>query len=358
MALQGSLHEFALWEIVQLLSSQKKTGRLLLRNNQEQVAIYFLDGRIAGAREPGLAPNDPLMRFLRRVRWLSDEQLRGIESLNAESGRDLVDLLINGRYVEAEELESLYERMVLDLIFKMLRWESGEYSFSAVVPPESALRISLSTDSILMEAARRVDEHKRQLQQLPDGHLILGLRELPDPDAPLSDEEKELFGLVDGKRTLAEIVQEAPVTDYEAMEGLARLLESRWIEIVGKREVGGEAPEAPMPVRRVSRAKEFVLTGMLAGLAVLLLVITAPLRSPIAPSGLAPDRDFDQRSRWNDVTMALEVYKAEKGAYPAQLDDLVQSEWLRSNQLKFDGYELRYVRANDGTTYRLSAAKK
>jgi len=358
MALQGSLHEFALWEIVQLLSSQKKTGRLLLRNNHEQVGIYFLDGRIAGAREPGLAPDDPLMRFLRRVRWLSDEQLRGIESLNAESGRDLVDLLINGRYVEAEELESLYERLVLDLIFKMLRWESGEYSFSAVVPPESALRISLSTDSILMEAARRVDEYKRQLQLLPDGHLILGLRELPDPDAPLSDEEKELFGLVDGKRTLAEIVQEAPVTDYEAMEGLARLLESRWIEIVGKREVGGEVPQEPVPVRRVSRTKEFVLTGMLAGMAVLLFAISAPLRSPIAPSGLSPDRDFDQRSRWNDVTMALEVYKAEKGAYPAQLDDLVQSEWLRTNQLKFDGYELRYIRANDGSTYRLSAQKK
>jgi hypothetical protein len=359
MALQGSLHEFALWEIVQLLSSQKKTGRLLLRNNTEQVPVYFLDGRIAGCREPGLAPNDPLMRFLRRVRWLSEEQLRGIESLNAESGRDLVDLLINGRYVDSDELQSLYERLVLDLLFRMLRWENGEYSFSAVVPPESACRISLSTDSVLMEAARRVDEHKRQLQQLPDGHLILGLRELPDPDAPLSDEEKELFGLVDGKRTLAEIVQEAPLTDYEAMEGLARLLESRWIEIVGKREVGGEAPPPPTePARPVSRTKEIVLTGLLAGVAVLLLVLTTPLRAPVPGSGLSPDRDFDQRSRWKDVQMAIEVYHAEKGAYPPALDDLVSTEWLRSNQLRFDGYDLHYQRADDGSSYTLTAVAK
>lgn len=358
MALQGSLHEFALWEIVQLLSSQKKTGRLLLRNNTEQVPLYFLDGRIAGCREPGLPPNDPLMRFLRRVRWLSEEQLRGIESLNAESGRDLVDLLINGRYVDADEMAGLYERLVLDLLFRMLRWESGEYSFNTVVPPESALRISLSTDSVLMEAARRVDEHKRQLQQLPDGHLILGLRELPDPDAPLSDEEKELFGLVDGKRTLAEIVQESPLTDYEAMEGLARLLESRWIEIVGKREVGGESPAVPEPVRRVSRTKEFVLTGLLAGVAVLLLVLTTPLRTPVPGSGLPPDRDFDQRSRWNDVRMAIEVYHAEKGAYPPALEDLVRSEWLRAGQLRFEGYDLRYERADDGSLYTLTAVGK
>jgi len=359
MALQGSLHEFALWEIVQLLSSQKKTGRLLLRNNTEQVPLYFLDGRIAGCREPGLTPNDPLMRFLRRVRWLSEEQLRGIESLNAESGRDLVDLLINGRYVDSEELQALYERLVLDLLFRMLRWETGDYSFSTVVPPESACRISLSTDSVLMEAARRVDEHKRQLQQLPDGHLILGLRELPDPDAPLSDEEKELFGLVDGKRTLGEIVQEAPLTDYEAMEGLARLLESRWIEIVGKREVGGEAPpQQVVPERRVSRAKEFVLTGALAAVAVALFVLTTPLRTPVPTSGLSPDRDFDQRSRWNDVQMAIEVYRADKGAYPPALDDLVQNEWLRPTQLRFDGYELRYRRTDDGSSYTLTAVAK
>ena len=358
MALQGSLREFALWEIVQLLSSQKKTGRLFLKNNTEQVSIYFLDGRIAGSREPGLTANDPLMRFLRRVRWLSEEQLRGIESLNAESGRDLVDLLLNGRYLDADELNGLYERMVLDLLFRMLRWENGEYSFSAVVPPESALRVSLSTDSLLMEAARRVDEYKRHLSQLPDGRLILGLRELPDPDDPMPDDEKELFGLVDGKRTLGEIVQEAPLTDYEAIEGLAHLMENRWIEVVGKREVGGEAPQEAPPPPRVSRTKEVVFTGLLAGVAILLFALTAPLRAPVTGPVLPPDRDVYMRPRWKDVEMALEVYRAEKGAYPPRLVDLVDSEWLRATQLRFDGYELRYARANNGTSHTLKAVPK
>jgi hypothetical protein len=340
------------------MSSQKKTGRLFLRDNAEQVSIYFLDGRIAGARGPGLAANDPLMRFLRRVRWLSEEQLRGIESLNAESGRDLLDLLLNGRYLDADELNQLTERMVLDLLFRMLRWETGEYSFSAVVPPESALRISLSTDSLLMEAARRVDEYKRHLAQLPDGRLILGLRELPDPDDPLSDEEKELFGLVDGKRTLGEIVQEAPLTDYEAIEGLAHLMENRWIEVVGKREVGGDVPAEVPPAPRVSRAKEVVFTGLLAGVAILLFVLSAPLRMPVAAPTLPPDRDVFLRPAWKDVQMALEVYRAEKGAYPARLVDLVESEWLRAHQLRFDGYELSYARTSDGSSYTLKAVPK
>ena len=355
MAMSGSLREFALWEIVQLLSSQKKTGRLELARGGERIALYFLDGRIAAAREPGLLPGDPLMRFLRRVRWLSDEQLRGIESLNAESGRDLVDLLLNGRYIDAEELAALYERMVLDLLFRMLRWEDGEYSFDAVVPPDSALRVSMSTDSLLMEAARRVDEYRRQMSELPDAHVILGLRELPDPDAPLSDSEKELFGLVDGRRTLAEVVAQAPLTDYEAMEGVGHLLENRWIEIVGTRDVGGEVPEAAPPAPRPSRSRELAATFAYAALVVALLVVSAPLRGGPAPPRVAPYEDPYGRMAWEDVRMALAAYHAEKGAYPERLEDLVAGEWLRAAQLRFRGYTLRYEAGRDGSGYRLTA---
>ncbi len=356
MALSGSLREFALWEIVQLLSGQKKTGRLQLARGSERFSLYFLDGRIAGAREPGLAPNDPLMKFLRRVRWLSEEQLRGVESLNAESGRDLVDLLLNGRYVDAEELSALYERMVLDLLFRVLRWEDGDYSFHALVPPESALAISLSTDSLLMEAARRVDEYRRQMSELPDCNVILGLRELPDPDAALSDSEKELFGLVDGRRTLAEVVAQAPVTDYEAMEGIARLLENRWIEIIGTREVGGEVPVVePAPPVRVSRAKEMWATAAFAVVLVVLLAVTSPVRRVRTPMRTLPTQDVFERTRWADLVMALEVFRCEQGSYPHRLEELVRTDWLHPAQLRFAGYDLRYERSRDGTSYRLEA---
>jgi hypothetical protein len=355
MAMSGSLREFALWEIVQLLSSQKKTGCLQLARGSERFSLYFLDGRIAAAREPGLTASDPLMKFLRRVRWLSEEQLRGIESLNAESGRDLVDLLLNGRYIDEEELTGIYERMVLELLFRMLRWEDGEYSFTAVVPPDSALHLSLSTDSLLMEAARRVDEYRRQMSELPAAHVILGLRELPDPDAPLADSEKELFGLVDGRRTLAEVVAQAPLTDYEAMEGIGRLLENRWIEITGSREVGGEVPQAEVPAPRPSRSREIAATVAYAVVLVLLLVFTSPLRGGAPPVQGPPASDPFRRAGWSDVQMALDVYQAEKGVYPARLEDLVAGEWLRPAQLRFPGYRLQYSPSRDGTSYRLAA---
>lgn len=356
MALSGSLREFHLSEIVQLLSGQRKTGCLTLNRGPERVHLYFQDGRLAAVRDPGLAPNDPLMRFLRRTRWLSDEQLRGVESLHAESGRDLVDILLNGRYIDSEGLTTLYERMAIDLVFQLLGWEDADYSFLAGAPPDTTLPLSFSTDGLLMEAVRRVDENRRYLREMPEAHEIPGLRELPDPDAPLSEEEKEIFALVDGNRTVAEIVAEAPLLDFEALEGLASLFENRWLEVVGSREIGGSRVDhrrtEPAPAR--TRSVEWTVAVAAAFALVAALAALQPLRFRIPAEAVSPERDPHEQARLLDVYAALEVFQHEHGTYPATLEALVESEWLQPGQLRFPGHVLRYQTDPTGLTYTLT----
>ena len=354
MDLSGSLREFHLSEIVQLLSSQRKTGRLTLTRGDDDASLYFEDGRLAGAREPGLQKDDPLMKFLRRVHWLSDEQLRGIESLHSESDRDLIDILLNGRYLESEELTALYERMSIDIVFHLLSWDDANYSFTAGPPPETHLPVSYSTEGILMESVRRIDESRRYLQELPEAHEIPGLKELPDPDASLGEDEKELFALVDGNRTIAEIVAQAPLCDFEALEGLSSLFENGWLEIVGSREVGGLRVASKPAPKPASRRSEILMTGALAGLVVTLLLITAPLRVPPTSQALAPDKDVFRRAHWGDIEMALSVYREEQGNYPAKLALLISSEWITAGQLRFSGYQLQYTCSEDGQSYELT----
>lgn len=355
MSLSGSLREFHLSEIVQLLSGQRKTGRLILQQGDEESSLYFEDGRLVAVREAGLSGTDPLMKFLRRVHWLSDEQLHGIETLHTESARDLVDILLNGRYLDAEELTVLYERMAIDLLFRLLTWDDATYSFSACDPPASSLAISFSTDGLLMEAVRRIDESRRYLQELPEGHEIPGLRELPDPDASLGEDEKELFALVDGNRTIAEIVAEAPLCDFEALEALNSLFEHGWLEVVGSREIGGVRVASKPSPKPISRRSEFAMIAALAGLVIALTLVTSPLRRAPSEAASSPEVDVFQRERWGDVEMALEVYERANGRYPGNLSALVETEWLASSQLRFPGYTLVYHCAADGHSYELDA---
>ena len=343
-ALSGSLREFHLSEIIQLLSGQHKTGCLTLSSEKEQVHLYFDEGRLSGVRPPGLSDRDPLMLFLRRTRWLSEEQLRGVESLHAESGRDLVDILLNGRYMDDEDLGTIYERMAIDLLFRLLSWQDAQYSFAPGSPPESPLPLSFSTDAMLMESVRRLDEHKRYLRELPEAHEIPGLRELPDPDAELSEEEKEIFALVDGNRTVAEIVATAPLCDFEALEGLSSLFENKWLEVVGSREVGGSRVERkvekPAPKRR---PMEWIFVGGMAAGLVALVLATLPMRFRPPTAVGDPVTDPHERARLADVRAALAVYRHEHGRFPRDLTELVESEWLRAEQLRFPGYDLRYA---------------
>ncbi|MEP7027409.1 MAG: DUF4388 domain-containing protein [Candidatus Eisenbacteria bacterium] len=358
MALSGSLREFALSEILQLLSSQRKTGSLRLNRGSETRVIYLLEGRIAAMRDRGFSEEDPLARFLRRVHRLSEEQMRGIASIHAESNRDFVDLLLNGRYIEREELAVLYERMVLDVLHEILSWDDGTYSFSNVSPPESALQVSLSTESMLMEAVRRMDELRRYQQKLSDPSLVLGLKELPDPDASLGEEEKELFGLVDGRHTLGELVQEAPFNDFEAYEALFRLIEAGWIEIQGRR--APEAVLAEAPSARVGLGATWRTEAALAGACVLLILLVQVLawRTAPSPARSAPGENVYATMGLRDVRAALEAERARSGHYPPRLTTLVEQGWLEPSQLTPAGAALAYCNDPGDSSFALTFAPR
>ena len=358
MALSGSLREFALSEVLQLLSGQRKTGSLRLTRGNETKVLYLLEGRIAAVRDRGMAADDPLAGFLRRIHRLSDEQMRGVASIHAESGRDLVDLLLNGRYIEREELSMLYERMVLDVLHDVLNWDDGVYSFSNITPPESVLPMSLSTESMLMEAVRRTDELRRYQAKLNHPGLVLGLRELPDPDAALSEEEKELFGLVDGRRTLGELVSESALTDYEAFEALFRLVEAGWIELQGRRAAEEPAPVEANAAKRVLGAS-WRTDLVLAGSALLLVIVFQALAWRTAPAVTAPDPataagvDAYAATAMRDVRFALDLHRTQTGRYPATLDALVEAGWLHARQCGYGGLTFAYAVSPDGGSYTL-----
>jgi hypothetical protein len=354
MALQGNLRDFSSTEILQLLGTQKKTGCLSLERDGEHMVIYVVDGRIVSTRTPGLTKDDPLLAFLRKAHRLSEEQYRGILSIQRESARDLEDLLLNGRYLDAEELTSFLERQILDDLMRLARWEDGSYRFDPHLRWTAAPLVRLNIEGVLVEVARRADEQKRYRSVFPDPHQILGLRDLPDPDVDLTEEERELFGIIDGRRTLTEVVDAAPLTEYETYESLQRMVEARWLEGVGRRDPGKAPPPVAVPVTlspvRHSWVRDLAL-GVAVVAALLLLRGSAHLVMPRADHTHATDVFAEAQVR--DVRMALDLYRREHGVFPGRLDELLEARWVTPGQLTIPGYRLVYLPQRDGLDYRL-----
>lgn len=357
MALQGNLRDFAATEILQLLGTQRKSGCLALDQDAERVVIYVLDGRVVSTRTPGLAKDDPLLAFLRKSRRLSEEQTRGILTIQRESGRDLEDLLLNGRYLDGEELEGYLERQILDDMTRIAHWGNGTYSFDPHARWTQAPIARLNIEAILVEVARRADEHKRFETTFPEPLRLLGVRDLPDPDVTLSEEERELFGIVDGQHTVQEVVAAAPLSEYEAREALQRMADAGWIEVLSRRDprlaaVPQAVPEPAAPERLAWGRELAVAAAMVLAVALLRLVaqVVAPGPDP------RPAADVFSAAQVRDVRLALDLYHREHGAYPGRLTQLADDRWLTPGQLRSAGCVIQYHTLPGGRAYRLELA--
>ena len=357
MALQGNLRDFSAMEILQLVGSQKKSGCLVMEWNTERFVVWVTDGRIVSTRQPGLTKDDSLARFLRQANRITDEQLRGIATIQKESGRDFEDLLINGRYVEAEDLAVLVERQVLDDLSRLVRWENGTYRFDPSVKWPNEPLLSLSMEGALIEAARRVDEQKRFVGVFRDPHQLLGVHDLPDPDEPLSEEERELFGIVDGHHTVAEVVAAAPLSEYEAYESLHRMLESKWIAFTGRRDPGVPTPVVPVapPPRRRRRGpawlRECAVAAAVAGAVALSLMLSSSMQPLLRQ---VVDDDVYAAARARDLRLAVDLFARERGEYPHKLADLADDRWIEPAELEVPGYVVEYQVRDGGAGYDLT----
>ncbi|HEY2954595.1 MAG TPA: DUF4388 domain-containing protein [Candidatus Eisenbacteria bacterium] len=344
MALQGSLRDFSVLEILQLLGSQRKTGSLTMEWNTERAVVFLNEGLIISTRNPGLTRDDPLLAFLLQIHRLSDEQYRGLLTIQKESNRDLEDLLLTGRYIEAAELAGFVERQILNDLMRLVRWENGTYRFDPNNRwPRSPL-VKLGVEPSLIEASRRVDEQKRFVSVFKDPYQLLGVRDLPDPNQALSQEERELFGIVDGQHTVDEIVQTASLCEYEAYEALHRMLEAKWIEVTGHRDPGQSAAPPPPAARVPAGPRRPVLWELVvAGMTVALFAgLRLAARQVTLEVPLEPANDVYAAAQIRELRVALDLYRREHGAYPGRFEELVAGGWISADQARINGYVLRY----------------
>jgi len=353
MALQGNLRDFSATEILQLLGAQKKTGCLTLEWNTERGLVYVQEGRIVSTRRPGMTKDDPLLGFLRGIHRLSDEQYHGILTIQRESNRDLEDLLLNGRYLDAEELAAYIDRQILDDLMRLTRWESGSYRFDPNNRWTNPPLVQLNIEGALIEAARRVDEQKRYVSVFKDPHQLLGVRDLPNPEEPLSEEERELFGIIDGRHSVAEVVEAAPLSEYEAYEALHRMLEANWLEIVGRRDPGRPEEATRSSLRPDTRHASIVRELAVAASVILLLMGLRAGSRTLRPAPRALQDDVFAAAQVRDVRLALDLYQREHGVYPTRLGDLVEDRWVRPDQTRLPGYQMNYHVERGGQNYRL-----
>ena len=144
----------------------------------------------------------------------------GTLRVRTRGGREALVWLRDGQIVDCE----LGAVSAEAAFYRLLRWTEGEFSVD-FDPVRREARIGGTNQRLIAEGARRADELARVLGQLPSREAVLQIdyRQLSDRLAEIPDDVNGMLKLVDGRRTVAEIIDEAPGDELAAAAILARL---------------------------------------------------------------------------------------------------------------------------------------
>lgn len=166
----GTLGLFSLVDLIQLLSGAGRTGRLLIEHPRGDAKIYFEDGEIVHAR--------------------------------------------------------FGDHLGEDAVYALFADERGPFEFTAGLPALEKT-VELGTQNLVLEAVRRLDELRRDDDDLAAFESNVVPERIDDARAArvtLGQDEHAVLALVDGQRSLQRIADRGRFTVADASRILARLV--------------------------------------------------------------------------------------------------------------------------------------
>ncbi|MBK7578697.1 MAG: response regulator [Myxococcales bacterium] len=231
--LSGDVSVISIAEILQLLHLQHQSGGLVISNKKSEITLFVREGNVDFARSRGVRDEFLLGRYLVESSAISREDLDTVLGQRSGSRRLLGDVLKELGLVEPEAVTHAITRQASELVYEVVRWKTGRFTFTVGIPPEvSTVRLGLSTSALVMEGFRRVDEW-RLIEGTFDFEETIardeGAIERVGSDSKLTKREQAVLESIDGERTVREIVDFMEGSSFEVCKIIYQFLNSRLV---------------------------------------------------------------------------------------------------------------------------------
>jgi hypothetical protein len=385
MALEGTLRDFSLADILQLIALQHKTGLLTVRSPGDTVTLGFVDGQLVLAESSAQRLDTRLGTVLVKTRRLSPEALQRALEMQAQTLQRLGFILLRNGFCSAQDLSDGLDIQIRRIVYGLFRWMDGDYVFEQTdhvdYDPESTTPISV--ERLLMEGARMLDEWPIVEKVVWSLDLVYQKVPVAQPVIPAEDEDEveviedttlarrsrdkrldpirvsraewSVYELVDGQRTVAEINELGFLSEFDGCKAFFDLVSRGLIEEAMPHAV--EAPDEPgLPVGPGIRAPHApldlnVLVGV--GLAFLFaLAVRLQSKNPLNLVTLPPRRSAVVLGYEKSLSLlklrclaeGVDTYTLIAGRLPDGLDALVASQIVQPRDVEDPwGTKYRYI---------------
>jgi hypothetical protein len=148
------------------------------------------------------------------------------------------------------------------VIFELLSWREGFFRFEDGATPEHEGSIAnISTESLLMEGARRIDEWSRIADRVPSLQCVPVIADVAEGESPKMDllpGEWEVLTAIDGTKDLRQISEALVRSDFDIAKIVYGLVSTGVVElkVPGGRPSRRSTTRVLTPVGQVAVANE------------------------------------------------------------------------------------------------------
>jgi hypothetical protein len=368
MALSGTLKDFGIADILQLIGHQTKTGRLTLKTGSHEVEVFFIEGNVIFASEKARDSKELLGSLLLRAELLTQAQLDQALTVQQRTLKRLGDILVETEVVSKKQLSQMMRLQTTETLYKLFAWKNGSYEFSQEeVDPAKSIFDPIRAESVLLEGFRRMDEWPALKKKVPwpEGTLEV-LKELDVSNLPTTGEiladggeegkpaarHKRVYKLATTGKTVQQISDASKIGEFDAVKALQELIEWEYLKLVapprgakalaeGLRKKSQKTISLARAVVRVALSLAFFAATLLLLRMVAPKLGAARADTPAGRGALARLIARDQVAR---LESALELYRTERGEYPQTLRALVEGDLLTEQDLRYPWKEAYYYR--------------
>ncbi len=376
MALEGTLKDFSLADIFQLIGLQRKTGILTLQSDEDTVTITFNQGMVVGAESVEKRLEDRLGRVLVKRGTITDEQLEGALEIQKETLQRLGYVLVKSHFILPEELRDALVQQIQQIIYRLFRWHEGYYHFrqEKTVHFDRENITPLSAETILMEGVRMLDEWPHIERLIGSFHTVYAPTDkATDLQVMDIDEELQIGGSgknrapnqitrhqavaleqLDGTRDVQGLIEASKILEFELCKALAGLVQKGIVAPAHQKVTDAEVLSKP----GISFDFKRIVTNIAAfAVVVVVLAYVVPRAADqFASFGAYSTPRWDHHQdqvRRDRLRYALVIYHLINLSYPEDLGVLIREGYL-PEEIVFDhrGQLFRYTKDRQGFTLR------
>ena len=176
MAIQSSIEELGLFDLLQVLHMNEKTGRLIITDvdGSREALILFDSGSVCMA---SIHDRSPRSIFDLMEEWgvVGSGSIIEIEKALPKH-KSLIECLEALAISSGNHLENFFAARMRESVYNIFKWEKGDCRFiEEDLDPRREIIVHLNTENLILEGARRIDEWSNIKNKVPSRHSILSL---------------------------------------------------------------------------------------------------------------------------------------------------------------------------------------